>query len=152
MKDKLNTVLVCGGRDWELPHHAETVRRALTRWAYQYGIAHVVTGEATGVDSLAFQWATTVGIAATGVPAEWKRYGDAAGPIRNRRMLAMFPPDAVLAFAGGRGTADMIALAHGEGIPVWVWREEWVEPGWQLLQPETSKTLQLTLPLWDTEH
>ena len=151
--DKFNTVIVCGGRDWILLHHAENVRRALSRWAYKYGIAHVVSGGAKGADSLAFQWATAAGIPATAVPADWKRYGDAAGVIRNRHMLAMFPPDAVLAFAGGSGTADMVALAHGEGRPVWVWREQWAEPDWELLPSSSPKTLQLELPLWgETEH
>lgn len=51
-------------------------------------------------------------------PADWKRYGMAAGPIRNRRMLKEGKPDIVIAFAGGRGTADMVRQAKAAGVPV----------------------------------
>jgi len=37
-------------------------------------------------------------------------------------MLAEGEPDAVLAFPGGRGTADMVRRAKRAGVPVWEWR------------------------------
>ena len=51
-------------------------------------------------------------------PAEWKKHGKAAGPIRNRKMLQDGKPDLVLAFPGGRGTANMVELATDAGIRV----------------------------------
>ena len=45
--------------------------------------------------------------------------GKAAGPERNRRMLDTFKPDGVIAFPGGRGTADCCRAADERAIPVW---------------------------------
>jgi hypothetical protein len=40
--------------------------------------------------------------------AEWTKYGKAAGPFRNQKMLDVSEPDLVVAFAGGQGTGDMV--------------------------------------------
>ena len=57
-----------------------------------------------------------------GVPANWVKYGRAAGPIRNRRMLELVPPDLVVAFhddlESSRGTKDMVIAARQAEIPV----------------------------------
>lgn len=57
-----------------------------------------------------------------GFPADWKRYGKAAGPIRNQQMIDEGKPDLVLAFHENinesRGTKDMVARARGIGIKV----------------------------------
>lgn len=48
------------------------------------------------------------------MPAEWRRYGKAAGPIRNQRMLNELHPTIVYAFRAGKkssGTDDMIKRA-----------------------------------------
>lgn len=50
--------------------------------------------------------------------ADWKTHGRAAGPIRNQRMIDEWKPTLVIAFAGGRGTADMIRRAKAAGIEV----------------------------------
>ncbi len=49
--------------------------------------------------------------------AKWETYGKAAGPIRNREMLLNLPA-LVVAFPGGKGTADMVRQAERAGIPV----------------------------------
>ena len=51
-------------------------------------------------------------------PADWKANAKAAGPIRNAEMLADFKPDTVIAFPGGRGTADMVRKAKAAGVRV----------------------------------
>jgi hypothetical protein len=51
------------------------------------------------------------------IKANWRKYGPAAGPIRNQQMLD-WGPDLVVAFAGGTGTAGMVALARAAGVPV----------------------------------
>ena len=61
-------------------------------------------------------------------PARWDFDGKAAGPIRNRAMLAgswttydgkpRHQVDVLLAFPGGRGTADCVRAARDFGIPV----------------------------------
>lgn len=50
--------------------------------------------------------------------ADWEQCGRQAGPLRNARMLAEGRPDAVIAFPGGKGTADMVRKARAAGLPV----------------------------------
>ena len=45
-------------------------------------------------------------------PADWAKHGKAAGPIRNAEMLTEFLPDYIVAFPGGKGTADMLRKAE----------------------------------------
>jgi hypothetical protein len=78
----------------------------------------VIAGGARGADALAVQWARGRGIRTRIFRARWESEGPAAGPIRNRRMLKEGRPDVVVAFAGGRGTAGMTALARDAGVPV----------------------------------
>ncbi len=49
--------------------------------------------------------------------ALWERHGRAAGVIRNQAMLD-YGIDLVLAFPGGRGTADMVRRARSAGVAV----------------------------------
>ena len=51
-------------------------------------------------------------------PADWKKYGKSAGPLRNQRMIDEGKPDLVVAFPGGVGTADMISRAKAYNISV----------------------------------
>lgn len=111
-------VLVCGGRDFNRP---EVVHSALD--AVHGMCAHlemdmiVIHGDCPrGADaavksSRARFWTSAF-------PADWNRYGKAAGPIRNQQMLDVGKPDMVLAFPGGRGTADMVRRAKDAGIRV----------------------------------
>ena len=50
-------------------------------------------------------------------PANWKKYGRAAGPIRNKEMLES-NIDFLLAFRGGRGTANCKKEAKKLGIKI----------------------------------
>jgi hypothetical protein len=49
-------------------------------------------------------------------PADWNKYGKAAGPIRNAQMAKY--ADAVILFPGGRGTANMRKLAKEHGLEI----------------------------------
>lgn len=79
---------------------------------------HIAHGGATGADDLAASWAKGAGVSTTEFPANWEEHGRAAGPIRNRKMLEWMQPDIVLAFPGGRGTADCVSQARRMGIEV----------------------------------
>lgn len=116
MGDRNLRVLVCGGRDLR---DAKGMWHHLDRLHADRGVAVLIHGGAVGADSLAGRWAAERGIDLTVFPANWQRHGTAAGPIRNARMLAEGKPDAVIAFPGGRGTANMIAQARKAGVPVW---------------------------------
>jgi hypothetical protein len=50
--------------------------------------------------------------------ADWKGLGRKAGPIRHQQMLDESQPALVVAFPGGRGTADMVCRARGADIEV----------------------------------
>lgn len=82
------------------------------------GCTELCHGGARGADSWAGEWAKTRNIPCRVFRADWKLDGRAAGPIRNRRMLREFQPELVVAFPGGKGTADMVAIAEAAGIPV----------------------------------
>ena len=110
-------VLVCGGRDYS---DRDFMDRYLRMFDRRKGpIKLIISGEARGADTLAKQWAIGCGCPYLGFPANWKVFGRDAGPTRNQQMLDEGKPDWVIAFKGGRGTADMVARAEKAGLPVW---------------------------------
>lgn len=110
-------VLVCGGRDYADREYLDRYLRLLDR--VKGPIKLIISGEARGADTLAKEWALGCGCPYQGFPADWAKHGRAAGPIRNQQMLDEGKPDFVVAFAGGRGTADMIKRAERAGIRAW---------------------------------
>lgn len=80
----------------------------------------VIEGEAPGADTLARQWADSMGIPVEKYPAQWDKYGKAAGPIRNTQMLVEGKPDLVFAFskdlASSLGTANMVSQAKRSAV------------------------------------
>ena len=112
-------VLVCGGREFDDQSLVDAVLDAL--FAQCNGSMMVMHGSASGADACAHAWAfakRAVG-AQVGVSwwaADWKRHGRAAGPIRNQTMLDEGRPQLVVAFPGGRGTADMVAKSRASGL------------------------------------
>lgn len=117
-------VLVCGGRNFP---DCDFVWNELMRLDSEIGpFAVIIHGCSGNIDSAAEIVASALnkrhdGAAPTmclGFRAEWDRYGKRAGPIRNQRMLDEGRPDVVIAFPGGRGTADMIRRAIKAGIRV----------------------------------
>lgn len=79
------------------------------------GSVHCLVGDASGLDALVRDqyWPADE---ITVFHANWECHGKAAGPIRNREMLQ--EADLLIAFPGGRGTADCIRQAKELGIPV----------------------------------
>ncbi len=78
----------------------------------------LVNGGAKGADFAGRWWAERFGMQVETYEADWDTHGRAAGPIRNQRMIDEGKPDLVLAFPGGRGTADMVRRAEKAGIEV----------------------------------
>jgi hypothetical protein len=73
----------------------------------------------SGADLYAREWANLRHRAymTTVFHAYWSSQGPSAGPKRNSRMVAA-GADLVLAFPGGKGTADCVAQARKAGIRV----------------------------------
>lgn len=116
--------IVCGGRDLtdrDLVFHALD-----TLWKQGRFEAIVEGGQRTrdkktgqligGADFWAHAWAVARGVPHFTEPADWDKWGKRAGPIRNLAMITKFDPKLVVAFPGGRGTADMIERAEEYGI------------------------------------
>ena len=109
-------VLVTGGRDFS---DRELLFEALDRLHAAHGFTALIHGDANGADRLSGEWATSRGISVEVHPADWKKHGRAAGPIRNQKMLEE-QPELVVAFPGGKGTADMVKKARQAGVEVFV--------------------------------
>ena len=108
-------IIVCGGRDYD---DRGTVVRLLILVAEHLGQnLTIVHGAARGADTLVGEVAGELGLEVEPHPADWKTHGKAAGPIRNQQMLDA-GADLVIAFPGGKGTADMVERARKAGIVV----------------------------------
>lgn len=107
-------VLVCGGRDFV---RWQCVKDTLDAIHAETPITAIVHGNARGADHLGGTWARTQMVQEIACPANWARDGKRAGPIRNQNMLG-HSPVLVVAFPGGRGTADMVKRARNAGIAV----------------------------------
>lgn len=111
----IKTVLVTGGRDFR---DKDAIYSALGEIDRKNGLATLIHGGASGVDTIAGAWAKEWGVSVWVHPADWAKHGNAAGPIRNQDMLERGKPDAVVAFPGGRGTADMVRRARAANVLV----------------------------------
>ncbi|GGK56084.1 MULTISPECIES: DUF2493 domain-containing protein [Flavobacteriaceae] len=74
-----------------------------------------------GADKLGEQYAKERGFLLTKFPADWKRFGRAAGPKRNEQMANY--ADALIAFWDGksRGTKNMIEVAKSNHLNVFIY-------------------------------
>ena len=118
-------VLVCGGRNFA---DKELVFKTLDKVLDKFGGSFILVhgGCKTGADKFADDWAKSREIPHWCFPAEWKKFGKKAGPIRNKRMRDTAKPDQCIAFEGGDGTKGMIDLMREVGIEPWLvgWRSE----------------------------
>jgi hypothetical protein len=116
-------VLVCGSRKWT---ERDPIERELRKLP---GGTIIIHGAAPGADTIADLVARELGFEVHPYPADWKRNGKAAGPIRNAYMLKCEhvvddPINLVLAFAKdfspsrAPGTADMMKKSRAKCISV----------------------------------
>lgn len=132
-------ILVCGSR--AVDHTSQIEYRKVSsflnkfvferKWIYEpdpYGNwlprVVVIQGECPtgGIDSLADQWAVCNWCKSEAYPVlreDIQKWGfGIAANMRNQRMLDEGKPDVVIAFKGGRGTADMVDRATRAGVEV----------------------------------
>lgn len=111
-------VIIAGGRDFAnydlLKQHCDYM---LSKRAEVEEIV-IISGGASGADSLGEQYANERGYSLRQFPAQWEKYGRQAGPMRNREMAAN--ADALIAYWDGksRGTKNMIEEAQKRGLKV----------------------------------
>lgn len=122
-------VIVAGGArdlDWPL----DRIAAALVQATAGRPVALLLHGGARGADRLIEQACRSLGWPVEVIPAEWGRYGRAAGPLRNglllRRALEVATPTQasvlVVAFPGASGTASLVRQARhliaADGEPI----------------------------------
>ena len=97
---------IVGGRDFQ---DYELMKQILE--AYRNEVELVVSGGAKGTDALAERWAEENNIPTKVFYPDWKKYGRAAGPIRNKEIVSN--AEFVIAFWNGtsRGTKNDVELA-----------------------------------------
>lgn len=126
-------LLIAGGRDFTpQPHHWQWLDE-FQRHQARFGdpAKEVVNGGALGADRFAAEWAKKNSIGVIWFPAEWSKYGNRAGPIRNGVMADYLlsanrrtgESVAVILFPGGRGTQNMHDQARSREITIYDWRE-----------------------------
>lgn len=119
-------LLVTGSRDFS---DAAAVAAVLLGIAFTHGPLAVRDGHCPkgGLDQLAHDFAVAHGWPTFRTPAEWNRYGRAAGPIRNQVMVDTNPdlcvgwPDNL---ASSKGTKDCLTRAVKAHIPTYVVTQE----------------------------
>jgi hypothetical protein len=120
-------IIVCGDRHWD---NFQTVDFVLNDIYKAHGELLVIEGGAKGADAMGLRWAKEAKSAGRivdhiSVPADWKNYGRAAGPIRNAEMLDLVTDGGssmVVAFHlnidESKGTKNMVGQAEYLGVPV----------------------------------
>jgi len=108
-------VLVCGDRNWR------SRKVILDRLSKLPDNSIIIEGGCEGADLIAREIALDIGLEVVEFPAAWKKYGKAAGPIRNIKMLNA-KPQLVIAFHNdikrSKGTASTVREAKKRKINV----------------------------------
>lgn len=111
-------VLICGDRNWGNGERDYSQMEQFIKTLPDDTL--IIHGAAKGADSMAGEIAKERGLAVEAYPADWKQYGRAAGPIRNKQMLDEGRPDLVVgfhrSFEASKGTKDMINRAKKDSI------------------------------------
>lgn len=113
-------VAIAGGRDFnDYKLLLNTILMCFREYMILQGLI-LISGGASGADSLAKRFAIDYKLRFSEYLPEWKKYGKSAGFIRNQTIVDNC--DMVLAFWDGesRGTADTIAKAKKVKKPTFI--------------------------------
>lgn len=97
-------VIVTGDRSYDSWSKVQEVLGLLN-------IQTIIQGGAKDADRLARAYSRLHSIESITIEADWDKFGKAAGPIRNKQMLDLYPKAVVVAFPGGAGTANCVKQA-----------------------------------------
>ncbi len=103
--------IIAGSREC---HHYHLVCQAIEEAGWE--ITAVISGCARGVDSFGEQYAAEHGIPVERHPADWKKLGRKAGPLRNHEMAQCADALIAVLYPGSRGTENMIQQARDAGL------------------------------------
>jgi len=112
--------MLTGSRSWPSDGRVEEVLTS----AIEPGDTVLVGDCPTGLDTQAWEILQDLDCTRRKFKADWSKFGAAAGPIRNRKMIEEGNPDLVIAFWEGKrhrsGTLDAMAQAVKNGIPIMI--------------------------------
>ena len=108
-------LIVSGGRAFA---DAELVQRELRQLNLRKPISVLIHGWIGPAAPVVDHWAREHGIPIVRYPPNWELYGKHAEAYRNEFMLADSRPDLIVAFPGGRDTADLVQRARNTGVAV----------------------------------
>ena len=119
-------IIICGGRHFDDYSRLESVMNdVMSKIAPWRDVIEIVSGHCEGADQLGELYASNHGLPCKVFPAQWKKYGRSAGPIRNSKMVkyaseAEMP--VVVAFRNPRtkGTNDTVKKAEKHGFKVFI--------------------------------
>ena len=109
-------VIVAGSRDFE---DYALLKKFLDKLViFRSDFTEIVSGTARGADKLGERYAQEHNLAIKRFPADWEKYGKAAGHIRNRQMAEY--ADACVVFWDGqsKGSANMVKVALELKLPL----------------------------------
>ena len=111
-------IVVAGCRDYDNYHEAEEYIDSCINGMKSECEFLFISGGCHGADALGERYAREHGYKIKRYPAEWEKYGRAAGPMRNRKMAEI--ADFIICFWDGksRGTKTMIDFATEKGKPL----------------------------------
>lgn len=117
-KSSLFNLLIAGGRDFS--NYDLLVRRCAAYIAENCDVLEptILSGRASGADSLGERFAKEYGLECMYFPAQWEKFGRAAGPMRNREMAQVTDGAVVFWDGRSRGTRSMIGYLRQKGVPV----------------------------------
>jgi predicted Rossmann fold nucleotide-binding protein DprA/Smf involved in DNA uptake len=98
----------------------EETYKAIQESGFMDEISTVVSGCAKGADTWGEAWAKERWIKISRYPADWTKYGKAAGPIRNLLMATVADALIAVRINNSRGATDMIEKATAKGLRVHV--------------------------------
>lgn len=119
-------VLICGSRTYDESYaRFSMIYTILDGLRTGNGVVTIIQGCAKGADSQAAKWAEELGLDVESYPANWVKYNQGAGHIRNQQMLDEGKPDLVIAFVDkplrySHGTSNMVGRARQAKIPIYV--------------------------------
>lgn len=116
-------IIACGGRDLIISD--QDCARSLLARVSGCRVHLLIHGNAKGADAAINRAAHLLAWPCLAISADWQRHGRCAGPIRNQQLLQLAIEKAialqspteqisilVIAFPGGKGTADLIQQAR----------------------------------------
>ena len=108
-------IVIAGCRDYDNYGEAEPRLAAVLAELAPDGDVTVISGGCRGADKIGERYAREHGLEVIAFPADWKKHGRAAGPIRNAQMAK--EADAAVCFWDGksRGTKSMLECVAKAG-------------------------------------